>query len=69
MSTRSVFAAPSDSVATGPARHLAAGNGNTLLAHGLLAPWDTADEVFDSIDGVVSYWSDLFLSTAKDFIP
>ena len=33
------------------------------------APWDTAHEVYDSLDDIVSYWSDLFLSTAKDFIP
>ena len=33
------------------------------------APWDTAFDVFDSIDDVVSYWSDLFLTTAKEYIP
>ena len=33
------------------------------------APWDTGHEVFDNVDDVVSYWSNLFLSTAKEFIP
>ena len=33
------------------------------------APWDTGHEVYDTVDDVVSYWSDLFLTTAKDFIP
>ena len=39
---------------------------NTTLSS---APWDTAFDVFDSIDDIVSYWSDLFLTTAKQFIP
>ena len=33
------------------------------------APWDTGLAVFDSINDSVSYWSDLFLDTCKQFIP
>mgnify|MGYP002259906745 FL=1 len=33
------------------------------------APWDTGLTVFDSVDDAVSYWSDLFLDTCKQFIP
>ena len=39
---------------------------NTALS---TAPWETGASVYDSIDDMALYWSDLFLNTCKDFIP